>query len=423
MNLSDSELMAGILTRHGYQLAESKDDADVIIVNTCAVREHAEKRVLGHLADLLRYKRENPDVVLGVCGCMAQHLREKIIQYAPYVDFVIGPDGYRELPEAISRVIEGHTFLNLKLDKKEDYADIEPHRQEGVRAWLTIMRGCDKMCAFCIVPFVRGRERSIPMKTLIAEVQKLAQEGFREVVLLGQTVNSYRDGEHDFSDLLIAITEVDGIERIRFTSPYPTDITDKMIDTMASSEKICKQIHLPLQSGSTKILQAMRRRYTAEEYLKLVEKMQKKMPDLAIGTDIIVGFCGETEEDFLATYNLMKTVRFDSAFMFKYSPRKGTIAERKFIDDVPPEEKGRRLAAIIELQEKISLDINKTFIGKTVEVLVEDESKRNPNQLFGKTDGFKTTVFPKDNAKTGQLVQVRITDATAHTLLGNISDF
>ncbi|MFQ6044688.1 MAG: MiaB/RimO family radical SAM methylthiotransferase, partial [Candidatus Poribacteria bacterium] len=310
--------------------------------------------------------------------------------------------------------------LNLKLDKQEDYADIQPRRQEGVRAWLTIMRGCDKMCAFCIVPFVRGRERSIPMKTLIAKVKKLAEVGFKEVVLLGQTVNSYHDGEHDFRDLLIAIAEVDGIERIRFTSPYPTDITDKMIDVMASSEKICKQIHLPLQSGSTKILQAMRRKYTAEEYLKLVEKMRKKMPNLAIGTDIIVGFCGETEEDFLATYNLMKTVRFDSAFMFKYSPRKGTIAERKFIDDVSSEEKSRRLTAIIELQEKISLDINKSFIGKTVEVLVEGESKRHSNQLFGKTDGFKTTVFPKDNAEAGQFVKVKITTATAHTLLGEI---
>jgi len=351
---------------------------------------------------------------------MAQHLKGKIIEAAPYVDFVIGPDGYRKLPDAISSVVEGHAFLNLKLDKKEDYADIEPHRQEGVRAWLTIMRGCDKVCAFCIVPFVRGRERSISMKTLIAEVRKLAEEGFSEVVLLGQTVNSYHDGQHDFSDLLAAITGVDGIERIRFTSPYPTDITDKMIDVMASSDKICKQIHLPLQSGSTKILKAMRRKYTPEDYLELVEKMRTQMPNLAIGTDIIVGFCGEMEEDFLATYSLMKTVRFDSAFMFKYSPRKGTLAEKKFIDDVPPEEKGRRLTEIIELQEKISLDINKTFIGKTVEVLTEGESKRNPEQLFGKTDGFKTTVFPKDNAQVGQFVQVKIKDATAHTLLGEI---
>jgi len=420
MNLSDSELMAGILTRHGYQLADSLDDADVIIVNTCAVREHAENRVLGHLGDLNRYKQKNPDVVLGVCGCMAQHLKGKIIEAAPYVDFVIGPDGYRKLPDAISSVVEGHAFLNLKLDKKEDYADIEPRRQESVRAWLTIMRGCDKVCAFCIVPFVRGRERSISMKTLIAEVRKLAEEGFSEVVLLGQTVNSYHDGQHDFSDLLAAITGVDGIERIRFTSPYPTDITDKMIDVMASSDKICKQIHLPLQSGSTKILKAMRRKYTPEDYLELVEKMRTQMPNLAIGTDIIVGFCGEMEEDFLATYSLMKTVRFDSAFMFKYSPRKGTLAEKKFIDDVPPEEKGRRLTEIIELQEKISLDINKTFIGKTVEVLTEGESKRNPEQLFGKTDGFKTTVFPKDNAQVGQFVQVKIKDATAHTLLGEI---
>jgi tRNA-2-methylthio-N6-dimethylallyladenosine synthase len=239
-------------------------------------------------------------------------------------------------------------------------------------------------------------------------------------VLLGQTVNSYHDGQHDFSDLLVAITEVDGLERIRFTSPYPTDFTDKIIDIMASSDKICKQIHLPLQSGSNKILKLMRRNYMAKEYLELIGKMRAQMPNLAIGTDIIVGFCGETEADFLATYNLMKTVRFDSAFMFKYSPRKGTMAEKKFIDDVSPEEKSRRLSAIIELQEQISLGINKSFIGKTMEVLVEGESKRNSNQLFGKTDGFKTTVFPKDNARAGQFVPVKITNATSHTLLGEI---
>ena len=420
MNLSDSELMAGILTSYGYRAADNLEDADIIIVNTCAVREHAEKRVIGHLANLNRYKQKNPNLVLGVCGCMAQHMKEKIIEAAPHVDFVIGPDAYRNLPVAISSALEGDAFLDLKLDKTEVYSEIEPSREAGVRAWLTIMRGCNKMCTFCIVPYVRGRERSIPMAALLAEVRKLAQDGFAEVVLLGQTVNSYHDGQYDFGDLLIAINGIEGIERIRFISPHPVDITDKMIDVMARYDKICKHIHLPLQSGSTKILQTMRRNYTAEEYLRLVEKMREKMPTLAIGTDIIAGFCGETEEDFQATYHLVETVRFDSAFMFKYSPRQGTIAYRKLADDVPPEEKGRRLTAIIELQERISLEINKGLIGQEVEVLVEGESKRDPEQLCGKTDSFKTTVFPRDNAKAGQFVKIKIANATGHTLSGEI---
>lgn len=418
MNLSDSELMSGILINHGYRRADGIDNADIILVNTCAVREHAESRVLGHLGDLKRYKQQRPDLILGVCGCMAQHLKEKLIEAAPYVDIVMGPDSYRNLPAAIESAMAISPYLDLKLDKKEHYADIEPFREPGVRAWLPIMRGCDKMCAFCIVPFVRGRERSLPLGALIDEVKKMAAEGYKEVVLLGQTVNSYHHDEHDFSDLLIAVSEVENIERIRFTSPHPIDVTDKMIDTMASCDKICNHIHLPLQSGSTKMLKAMRRNYTAEEYRQLVEKMRAKMPNLAIGTDVIVGFCGETGEDFQATYDMMKTVRFDSAFMFKYSPREGTIAHRNLADDVPPEEKARRLTAIIELQERISLEINQTFIGKTVEVLVEGEAKRQENQLFGKTDDFKTTVFPKNGAETGQLVQVKVVDATSHTLLG-----
>ena len=259
MNLSDSELMTGILIHHGYQNADSLNDADIILVNTCAVREHAESRVLGHLANLNRYKQQRPDLILGVCGCMAQHLKEKLIEAAPYVDIVMGPDSYRNLPAAIESAMSASPFLDLKLDKKEHYDDIEPFREEGVRAWLPIMRGCDKMCTFCIVPFVRGRERSLPLCVLIDEVKKMADEGYKEVVLLGQTVNSYSRDGYDFSDLLMAVNEVENIERIRFTSPHPIDVTDKMIDTMASCDKICKHIHLPLQSGSTKMLNAMRR--------------------------------------------------------------------------------------------------------------------------------------------------------------------
>ncbi|MBI1924088.1 tRNA (N6-isopentenyl adenosine(37)-C2)-methylthiotransferase MiaB [Candidatus Poribacteria bacterium] len=434
MNVSDSELMAGILTRSGYEMVDQLESADVVLVNTCAIRENAEEKVLNRLKHLNHRKRRQPNLVLGVCGCMAQHIKTKILDAAPYVDLVMGPDSYRGLPRAIQSVTTGDPFLGLKLDKSEDYADIAPIRKEGVRAWLTIQRGCDKMCTFCIVPFVRGRERSIPMHLLIDDMKRLVDEGFKEVVLLGQTVNSYHDGEKsplyppfakggrgDFGDLLVAMNEVEGLERIRFTSPHPSDATKPLIEAMASCDKVCKQIHLPLQSGSTKVLQAMRRTYTAEAYRELVARMRERIPNLAISTDVIVGFCGETEEDFMETYHLMAEIRYDSAFMFKYSAREGTLAYKTLNDDVSEEEKGRRLRAIIELQEQISHEINQGLIGETVEVLVEGESRRDAEHYHGKTDSFKTTVFPKGDSKIGELVRVKVESATAHTLLGEIA--
>jgi len=437
MNVSDSELMAGILTRSGYEMVDQLESADVVLVNTCAIRENAEEKVLNRLKHLNHRKRRQPNLVLGVCGCMAQHIKTKIIDAAPYVDLVMGPDAYRSLPRAIQSVTTGDPFLGLKLDKGEDYADIAPIRKEGVRAWLTIQRGCDKMCTFCIVPFVRGRERSIPMRLLIDDMKRLVDEGFKEVVLLGQTVNSYHDGEKspraqraptpfakggrgDFGDLLFAMNEVEGLERIRFTSPHPSDATEPLIEAMASCDKVCKQIHLPLQSGSTKVLKAMRRTYTADEYRGLVARMRERIPNLAISTDVIVGFCGETEEDFMETYHLMAEIRYDSAFMFKYSAREGTLAYKTLNDDASEEEKGRRLRAIIELQERISHEINRELVGKTVEVLVEGESRRDAEHYHGKTDSFKTTVFPKGESKISELVRVKVESATAHTLLGEI---
>jgi tRNA-2-methylthio-N6-dimethylallyladenosine synthase len=420
MNISDSELMAGILTRGGYEMVGRLEDADVALLNTCAIRENAETKVLNRLKHLNHRKRVQPNLVLGVCGCMAQHMRTKILDAAPYVDLVLGPDAYRGLPMAIRSVTTGDAFVNLKLDIDEDYADMAPVRKDGIRAWLTIQRGCDKMCTFCIVPFVRGRERSIPVELLVDDVKRLVDEGFKEVVLLGQTVNSYYDGKNDFGDLLFGINEVEGIERIRFTSPHPSDATEGMIEAIATGDKVCKQIHLPLQSGSTKVLKAMRRTYTAEAYRDLVAQMRERIPNLAISTDIIVGFCGETEEDFMETYNLMAGMRYDSAFMFKYSPREGTLAYKTLDDDVSEEEKGRRLRAIIELQEQISHEINQGLAGETVEVLVEGESRRDPERYHGRTDSFKTTVFPKEDSKVGDLVPVNIKSATAHTLLGDI---
>ena len=420
MNVSDSELMSGILTRNGYQMVARLEDANVVLLNTCAIRENAEEKVLNRLVHLHHRKRRQSDLVLGVCGCMAQHMKTKLIDAAPYVDFVLGPDAYRNLPMAINSVTTGDPFLGLKLDRGEDYADIAPIRKDGVRAWLTIQRGCDKMCTFCIVPFVRGRERSIPMPLLIDDVKRLVDEGFKEVVLLGQTVNSYNDGVHNFGDLLFEMSEVEGIERIRFTSPHPSDATDALIEAMASCDKVCNYIHLPLQSGSTRVLKAMRRTYTAEEYRELVVKMRERIPNLSISTDVIVGFCGETEADFMETYNLMHEIRYDSAFMFKYSSREGTLAHKTLDDDVSDEEKGRRLKEIIALQEGISGEINQGLIGETVEVLVEGESRRDPDRYQGKTDGFKTTVFPKDSSQIGDLVRVKVESVTAHTLIGSM---
>ncbi len=420
MNVSDSELMSGILTRNGYEMVDRLENANVVLLNTCAIRENAEEKVLNRLKHLDHRKQVQSDLVLGVCGCMAQHMKTKLIDAAPYVDFVLGPDAYRNLPMAINSVTTGDPFLDLTLDKGEDYADLAPIRVDGVRAWLTIQRGCDKMCTFCIVPFVRGRERSIPMHLLVDDVKRLVDEGFKEVVLLGQTVNSYNDGTHNFGDLLFAMSEVEAIERIRFTSPHPSDATDALIEAMASCDKVCNQIHLPLQSGSTKVLKAMRRTYTAEAYRELVAKMRARIPNLSISTDVIVGFCGETETDFMETYNLMAEIRYDSAFMFKYSSREGTLADKTLDDDVSDKEKGCRLREIIELQEGISHEINQGLIGETAAVLVEGESRRDPNRYQGKTDGFKTTVFPKENSQVGDLVRVKVESVTAHTLIGSL---
>ena len=430
MNVSDSELMAGILTRSGHQTVPHLDDADVVLVNTCAIRENAETKVINRLKHLNHRKRRHPELIIGVCGCMAQHLRDKLLDAAPYVDLVMGPDAYRNLPMALDSLtsdVESHVslterdpFVGLQLDKSEDYADIAPIRKEGIRAWLTIQRGCDKMCTFCIVPFVRGRERSLPLKLLVEDVEKLVDQGFKEVVLLGQTVNSYRDNGTDFGDLLYAIGEVNGLERVRFTSPHPADATDSMIEAMANSSTVCKHLHLPLQSGSTEVLERMRRTYTAEEYRTLVSKLRASIPDIALTTDIIVGFCGETDAEFMETYQMMADIRYDSAFMFKYSEREGTLAHKSLPDDVPETVKGERLKRIIELQENISADINTAAVGDTVAVLVEGESRRNADRYHGKTDGFKTTVFPKADSKIGEIVNVHVHTTTAHTLIGQI---
>jgi len=415
MNVADTELMLGHLGAHGYRRTDAPDDADVILLNTCAIREHAEARVLGRLHELARHKRQRPDVRLGVTGCMAQHLRGTLRERAPWVDLLVGPDGYRHLPDLL-RADDADPHLALRLDPDETYADLPVARGGGVRAWVTVMRGCDRFCTFCIVPYVRGRERSLPGPVLVERVRALAAAGTREVVYLGQTVNAYRDGAWDFADLLAATAAVPGILRIRFTSPHPAEMSDRLIDTMAAHPAIAPQLHLPVQSGSDAVLGRMARDYTVAAYEKLVARLRRRIPGIALSTDVIVGFPGETTDDFHATETLMQRVRYDSAFLFKYSPREGTRAW-KWEDTVPAAEKAARLERLVALQEQISAEVNRHLIGTDVEVLVEGPARRTPNWMAGKTPHMKTVVF-RGPATAGDLVTVRVESTTSHTLIG-----
>src|SRR2546427_8436192 len=371
MNVADTELMLGHLAAHGYRRTTGPDGADVILLNTCAIREHAEERVIGRLGELARYKRRRPDVRLGVTGCMAQHLRERLRERAPHVDLLVGPDGYRRLPELLDAGdVDPH--VGLRLDPSETYADLPVARESGVRAWVTVMRGCDRFCTFCIVPYVRGRERSLPGPTLIAQVRALVEAGVREVVFLGQTVNAYRDGSWDFAELLRRTAEVEGILRIRFTSPHPSDMSARVIDAMAECPAVAPQLHLPVQSGSDRVLGRTGREDTRAGYEDLVARLRARGPGLALSTDVIVGFPGEDEDDFASTEALVRRVRYDAAFLFKYSPREGTRAW-KWGDTVPEDEKGRRLQRLVALQESISAEINRRLVGAEVGVLVRSE--------------------------------------------------
>ncbi len=420
MNLADSEIVLGIMKKHGYALTDDASKADVILVNTCSVREHAEQRVIGRLNSFLRYKKRKPELVIGVLGCMAERLKKKLIEEENLADIVVGPDEYRKLPQLVNDAFAGHKGIAVRLSKVETYDDITPLRTEGISAWITVMRGCDKFCTFCVVPFTRGRERSRPLESIVREVEMLSAQGFREVTLLGQNVNSYRDGNYDFADLLSAVAQVDRNMRIRFVTSHPKDMSDKLIQTIAEHPNICNYIHLPVQSGSDRILQLMNRTYDRKHYLELVKKIRETIPGVSLSTDIIAGFPTETEEDHKLTLSLLEEVRFDGAFMFKYSPREGTKAY-EMGDDVPDEVKIRRLNEIIELQQKISYEINQTMIGTEVEVLVEGESKRSSEQWMGRTDTNKVVIFPKvEGIKPGDYIIVQIKRATSATLFGDI---
>jgi tRNA-2-methylthio-N6-dimethylallyladenosine synthase len=421
MNVADSELMLGQLRAAGYERVDRAGEADVILVNTCAIREHAEQRIYGRLGELSRFKVRRPGVVLGVAGCMAQHLKGRLMERVPHVDLVIGPDGYRDLPGLVAQAREEPT-LAVRLSRVETYGDLAPARADGVRAWISIMRGCDKFCTFCIVPYVRGRERSLPTIEVIRQVEHAAAEGFKEIVFLGQTVNAYRDGDVDFAELLRRADRVPGIERIRFTSPHPADMTPRAIEAIAGCAKVCPQVHLPLQSGSNAVLERMRRIYTIERYEELVAALRAAVPGLALTTDIIVGFPGETEADFEATRAAMHRIHYDGAFLFKYSARPGAKAA-DWPETVADEEKTRRISLLIEEQKAMSLERHLEMVGREVDVLVEGPAKRDPNQWFGKTAHFKTAVFPHREERVGDTVRLRVAAASPYTLFGEgVSD-
>lgn len=426
MNVNDSEIVASVMVQNGYELVEKPENADLILVNTCSIRENAELRVRVRLRELGALRKINPGTRIGVIGCMAERMKEKLLEEDHSVDLVVGPDAYRDLPKLIWQVESGQKAVNVLLSEEETYADISPVRLDAnkISAFVSIMRGCNNYCAYCVVPFTRGRERSRDPNTILREMEELASAGYREVTLLGQNVNSYsweKNGEVlSFSDLLARAASAFPQMRIRFSTSHPKDLGDDVLYTMAAHDNICKSIHLPVQSGSTRILSLMKRRYSREDYMQRIEAIWKILPDCSVSTDIIAGFCTETEEDHQQTLSLMKWVGYDYAFMFKYSERPGTFAAKKYIDDVPDEIKIRRLNEIIALQSELSYKSKQKDVDKVYEVLVEGRSRKAADEYVGRTSQNKVVVFPRGTSRPGDLVKVKIHGFTSATLLGNI---
>lgn len=428
MNFNDSEIVAAILHEEGYGSTTQPDDAQLILVNTCSIREKAEQTIRNRLVHFKGLKEKNRKLLVGVLGCMAERLKEKLLEQEKLVDIVIGPDAYRTLPDLIVEASGGQKAVNVLLSREETYADINPVRLDslGVSSFVSIMRGCNNMCSFCVVPFTRGRERSRESESILNEVRDLLDKGYKEVTLLGQNVDSYRwenqsNGEVvSFAQLLEKVALLSPDLRIRFSTSHPKDITDEVLYTMAKYDNICKYIHLPLQSGSTRILQRMNRTYTKEWYLHKVDRIREILPNCALSTDIITGFCTETEEDHQETLSVMDYCRYDLAYMFAYSERPGTLAARRYDDDVPNDVKTRRLNEIIERHRQQSLEIMAAEMGKQHRVLVEGPSKKNADEYCGRTDSNKMVIFPKLHAETGMYVDVRITGYTSGTLRGVI---
>ena len=421
MNVSDTELIETLLNKQGHQKVFDLDEADILFVNTCSIREHAEDKVHSLLGRYNLLKRKNPSMIIGVLGCMAQSLKHDILENKPYVDIVLGPDSYRRLPEILKRhETDEKSAVDTKLSKYEVYDDLFPNRKDGVNAWVTIMRGCDKFCTFCIVPFTRGRERSRSVSGITKEVSKAVGRGFSEITLLGQNVNSYDFEGIKFPELLSAVAQVPGVRRIRYTSPHPQDINEELLEVMQKYENICNYIHLPLQAGSNRILKRMNRTYTKEHFVELALKIRDYLPGAGISTDIIVGFPGETDDDFEDTIDVMNKVNFDSAYTFKYSPRKGTKAT-EYDDQIEENIKQDRLSQVIALQKSHTLLRNEAYIGNIENVLIEKKSKRNNSMWTGRTDSNKWVVFDKSGYSLNDIVPVLITECRGITLHGEIS--
>ena len=435
MNFSDSEIVASILDKNGYKTTRNLEESDLILLNTCSIREKAEFTVRNRLKSFKKLKKQNPKLIVGVLGCMAERMKESLLEEEKLVDLVVGPDAYRDLPNLLEEVEGGQKSVNVLLSREETYAEISPVRldNKGVSGFISIMRGCDNMCSFCVVPFTRGRERSRSPLTIVAEARELYSQGYKEVTLLGQNVDSYRwninkKGEKIdpntsttiFYELLEKVAHVANDLRVRFSTSHPKDMTNEVIHVIKKYKNICNYIHLPVQSGSSNILKKMNRGYTKEWYLNRIKAIREIIPDCAISTDIITGFCGETDKDFNETLDLMNKVKFDFSYMFFYSERPKTLAERKFTDDIPTEIKKSRLQKVIDLQKTHSIENNELSIGKIMEVLVEGTSKKSPLEYSGRNDENYKVVFPKENSKIGTYVNVKIERCTSATLIGKI---
>jgi len=419
MNVSDSELMLGSLAAHGYEAVDAPDGADVILVNTCAIRDHAEQRVIGRLGELKRHMA--PHTIVGVTGCMAQRLGPQLLAKARHVSLVVGPDGYRGLAELVSKARHGERTIATSFDLEEHYEDFTPRRFDRVKAWIPVQRGCDYHCTYCIVPFTRGAERSRQLADVVREAAEVAVAGMSEVVLLGQTVNSYHDGSHDFADLLRAVGSVPGIRRLRFTSPHPCDFSDAVIGAMADVPAVCEHVHLPMQSGSSSVLRRMLRRYTREEYFDCVDRLRRAIPGVNLTTDIIVGFPGETDDEFGETLSAVRAIGFSDAFTFKFSPRDGTPATRMPSDwAVSDEVAADRMARLVETIRGQAREQNLLQLGRRCEVLIEKVAKRGDHLLQARTRDFKTVLVPGDESMVGSYVTVEFTGTTGSTFTGQI---